>query len=264
MTEDITWTATLIEDLKKCKDDIVYFTEKYIKITDLDAGLTTIKLYDWQKIELNNWINNRFSNCISARQIGSTTIQAIFALHQSLFTKNYIITLCYNKQEMCKHFMDIINIMYKNLPVHVIGNILIKNKHSIEFDNGSRIITTTTTSNGIRGHAVNCIIIDNLSYSARSGYWSSIGVEMCYDFHDDEIMCAAIPMISASAKGKIILCGTPPSNSCKQWNIRSEKIWNTSVYDYTHCPRFNDEWKHMMIKLYDKTTWKKEMELQYD
>lgn len=59
-----------VQELVKCKRDIVYFAEKYYKIINLDRGLETIKLYDVQKDALNAIKDNKRLIILSGRQQG--------------------------------------------------------------------------------------------------------------------------------------------------------------------------------------------------
>ena len=61
ITTEIEWTPDLISELRKCKEDILYFAENYFYIVNLDEGRQKIKLYDPQKIAIMNIINNRFN-----------------------------------------------------------------------------------------------------------------------------------------------------------------------------------------------------------
>ena len=64
------FTADMVSELIKCKDDIVYFAENFFYIINLDRGKETIKLYDAQKSMLINMVNTRFSANLAARQSG--------------------------------------------------------------------------------------------------------------------------------------------------------------------------------------------------
>lgn len=47
--EQIEYTDELIKEYIKCKEDIIYFAEKYFYIVTIDKGKHLIKLYDFQK-----------------------------------------------------------------------------------------------------------------------------------------------------------------------------------------------------------------------
>lgn len=64
------WTPKMVQELKKCKEDIIYFAENYFYIVNLDRGKEVIKLYTRQRQILRSLINNRFTILLSCRQFG--------------------------------------------------------------------------------------------------------------------------------------------------------------------------------------------------
>ena len=56
----INFTQEQIEEYLKCRQDPIYFTQKYFKIVNLDKGLININLYDFQKEILNLYHENKF------------------------------------------------------------------------------------------------------------------------------------------------------------------------------------------------------------
>lgn len=63
--EEFEWR---VREIAKCKRDIKYFAEKYFKIISLDAGLTTIKLYEKQKDLLDFFVGEKRCICLASRQ----------------------------------------------------------------------------------------------------------------------------------------------------------------------------------------------------
>jgi len=45
----IEWQPWQIEEYLKCKEDPIYFCEKYVKIISLDEGVINFKMFDFQK-----------------------------------------------------------------------------------------------------------------------------------------------------------------------------------------------------------------------
>lgn len=68
--QSIEWTPNLVEEYVKCQNDVVYFTETYMKIINIDKGLVNFKLYPYQKEMLTAFANNRFNIVTTARQAG--------------------------------------------------------------------------------------------------------------------------------------------------------------------------------------------------
>ena len=56
----IQFSANQIEEFMKCKNDPLYFTQKYVKIVSLDEGLVPFKPYKLQEKLIKRFHNNRF------------------------------------------------------------------------------------------------------------------------------------------------------------------------------------------------------------
>lgn len=54
----------------KCALDIDHFVEKYCKVKREDGSVGDIKLRDYQKEILNNFVNSRFNILMASRQVG--------------------------------------------------------------------------------------------------------------------------------------------------------------------------------------------------
>ncbi|MFW6281857.1 MAG: hypothetical protein ACOC1O_03570 [bacterium] len=72
--EQIDYTQEMINEIIKCKQDIIYFAENYYTILTIDKGKTNIELWDWQKKVLKVFVDppDGRRNCILkiARQSG--------------------------------------------------------------------------------------------------------------------------------------------------------------------------------------------------
>lgn len=68
--EQVTLTKEHIQEIKKCRNDPVYFAERYIKIVHVDKGLIPIQLYDYQKKLLQTFKDNRYTITLQSRQSG--------------------------------------------------------------------------------------------------------------------------------------------------------------------------------------------------
>ena len=55
--EKVTYTKEIIDEYIRCKEDIIYFAEKYFYITTIDSGKIKIPLWDFQKKILKAFIN---------------------------------------------------------------------------------------------------------------------------------------------------------------------------------------------------------------
>jgi len=67
---DIEYTPEQIEEIKRCKNDVIYFAENYFYIVNLDEGKQKIKLYEPQRDAILKIINNRRTVICASRQVG--------------------------------------------------------------------------------------------------------------------------------------------------------------------------------------------------
>lgn len=64
------YTEEQLTEIIKCKKDIIYFIETYVKIINLDEGMVPFKLYDYQKEMILGFKDNRYVICLLSRQMG--------------------------------------------------------------------------------------------------------------------------------------------------------------------------------------------------
>lgn len=77
---EINWTSEMVQEYIKCKNDIIYFAEKYFKIIGED-GLKNIKLRGFQKEFIEAMQNNRFVISCCGRQQGKcSTFNSIISV----------------------------------------------------------------------------------------------------------------------------------------------------------------------------------------
>ncbi len=90
----------------------------------------------------------------------NTTVATIILLHYALFNKEKRIALLANKGDAAREILDRIQIAFENLPKWMQSGVVLWNKGSIEFENGSRIIAASSSSSSIRGKSMSFVYID--------------------------------------------------------------------------------------------------------
>ena len=77
--EEIEYTEEQMDELIRCKLDIIYFAEKYFKIVHIDKGEHVIDLYPFQKSMLKAFVepnpDKRHLCVLASRQIGKCVSQ---------------------------------------------------------------------------------------------------------------------------------------------------------------------------------------------
>jgi len=72
------YTPAMVNELKKCKRNLLHFAENYFFIINLDRGKEKINLYSCQKKVLRTLRDGRFVILLASRQIGKTTLMTIY------------------------------------------------------------------------------------------------------------------------------------------------------------------------------------------
>lgn len=232
--QEIEWTPELVKEFVKCSQDPVYFTETYMKIINIDEGLVSFKLYDYQKEMLYNFQHSRFNIVTTARQAGKSTTTCAFILWYILFHAEKTVALLANKAETAQEILGRIQLAYQHLPKWLQQGINEWNKRSFWLENNSRVIASATSSDNIRGYSINLLFIDESAFIEN---W-------------DEFFTSVYPTISSGKESKIVLVSTPNglNHFYSIWVNAQKKDaeWNgyTPMFvHYTQVPGRDEAWR---------------------
>lgn len=232
----VEWTPELIEEFNKCKNDIIYFSEKYIKIVT-GEGLVPITLRDYQKELILSMQNNRATYALQCRQSGKTEAMRCFALHYIIFNEQKTVALLANRGATANEILGKIQTAYRHLPWWLQQGVSEWNKGSMVLENGSRILAEATSSSNIRGYTIQCLMLDEFAF-----------IE---DF--DDFYASVIPTITAGKDSKIICCTTPNglNHAYKFWNDAQEgkNDFNTIFVPWYIVPGRDVAWKEEILRL---------------
>lgn len=159
-------TPEMIEDYKRCIDDIEYFAEKHIKINNNATGLEPFKLNEFQREAIKDYKEKNIFAKIGKRIEGKTTIAAIILLHQAIFTEYRVSAVMAPTLVLSNYILDLIYDMYQNLPDYIKHNIGIttRNKSKIEFSNMCAIYSVGSNSTSLRGRTISNLYIDESEF----------------------------------------------------------------------------------------------------
>jgi hypothetical protein len=189
----IEFTPDMIAEILKCKQDPIYFAEKYIKIVHVDHGLIPIKLYDYQKDIVQSITDNRRVTVCTSRQAGKTTTAVAIILHYVLFNEHKTVALLANKGDSAREILDRIQIAFEALPKWLQQGVVEWNKGSIELENGCKIIASATSGSAIRGKSISFLYIDETAFVEN---W-------------DDFFSSVFPTISSGQSTKVLYTSTP-------------------------------------------------------
>ena len=235
------FTAAMVEELKMCKSDVVYFAENYFYIVNLDEGKQKIKLYDAQKNMLLNMVNNRFSVNLASRQSGKSTLLTIFVLWMACFNEDHRAAIVANKESTAINIFKRVRMAYEQLPNFVKPGVKDYGKTGMTLANDSSIVVSTTTATSIRGDSLTTLAIDEVAFIEShilEEFWSSV-----------------IPAVSSGKKTKVLLVSTPNGVGNKFYEIFSGaengtlSSWKAARIDWWDRPDRDEQWKQDQIQL---------------
>lgn len=163
-------TMEQLEEYEKCMKSPVYFAEKYFKIVTVDDGLQPMKLHDFQREAAEAYLDTNKLILATSRQIGKTTIATVIALHYVMFNEWKTVFILGNKESTAVEVLERIQLAYEYLPSWLKVGVEEWNKTSVVFENGSKIRSAATSSDGIRGKS--CVAGDmqvNVDIQHKSG-----------------------------------------------------------------------------------------------
>lgn len=154
------YTAQQIDEFRKCADPDtgpMYFMDNFFYIQHPTQGRMLYHPYDYQRRLIETYHNYRFSISMMPRQTGKSTSAAGYLLWYSMFIPDSTILVAAHKYTGSQEIMQRIRYAYESVPDHIRAGAVDYNKGSLTFDNGSRIVSATTTENTGRGMSISLL-----------------------------------------------------------------------------------------------------------
>mgnify|MGYP000870001826 CR=1 FL=1 len=176
----VSYTKEQIDELKACMDPVTgptFFIENFMYIQHTTKGRQKLELFDFQYELINNYHNFRRSVNMVSRQMGKTTVAAGYLLWYAMFNEDATILIASNKYDGAQEIMHRVRYAYESVPDHIRAGAKSYNKRSIDFDNGSRIVATTTTENTGRGMSLSLVYLDEFAFvepGIAKEFWTSL------------------------------------------------------------------------------------------
>lgn len=230
------YTPEELEEIRKCKNDPVYFASNYAQVMTED-GIQQIKLRDYQEEIVQSFKDNRFNCLMASRQIGKTVMSGVFIAWYLVFHTDKNVLAVANVASTTKEVLDKIKSVLENLPFFLKPGCISNNVMSLKFDNGCRLIGRTTTKNTGIGFTIHVLYIDEFAHINPS--------------YLDFFYRAIYPTISASTNSKVIITSTPNGMN-RFYEIYMDAINGQNTYvplrvDWWQVPGRDEEWKKMTI-----------------
>ena len=170
-------TQSEMNELIKCKYDARYFIENYVKVQHPTRGAVLFKFYPYQKRVLGDLLSTNKNIILQPRQSGKTVLIVAYCLWLTIFNDDFSIGVAAHKGSGAKEIISRLKYAYESLPHWMKPAVSSYNVHDVEFDNGSSIVSQTTTENTFRGLSFSFLYLDEFAFVKpliASEFWTSI------------------------------------------------------------------------------------------
>ena len=250
---EISFTEEQVKEFIKCSKNPGYFIENYVKIVSIDEGLIPFHLYDFQKEMIGTFHNNRFTICKLPRQSGKSTVLIAYLVHYLIFNETISVAILANKAQTARDLLGRFQLAYEHLPEWLQQGVLNWNKGSLELENGSKILASSTSASAVRGGSYNLIFLDEFAFVP-----SNIA---------EQFFSSVYPTISAGKTSKVVIVSTPHGMNMFY------KLWQDAVNEknefvpidvhWTEVPGRDDEWKEQTIRNTSEQQFLQEFECSF-
>ena len=159
-------------------DALIFFLRNYVKIQHPERGSILFALRPAQEEILENWLKERYSIVLKARQIGWSTLVATLALWLTFFyADNFVMMLSKGEREAV-NLLQKATYAYDRLPTWVKERgpkRLTKNLKKLAFDNASTIESLPSKEDPGRSATASLVIVDEWAFLENAEEaWASI------------------------------------------------------------------------------------------
>ena len=174
------FTEQEVMDMAQCMDPALgylHFARNFFHIQHPVKGKVKFEPYEYQERLLQAYHNFRFNINMLPRQSGKTTCASAYLLWYAMFHPDQTILIAAHKYTGAQEIMQRIRYGYELCPDHIRAGVVSYNKGSIDFDNGSRIVSATTTGNTGRGMSISLLYCDEFAFlqpNIATEFWTSI------------------------------------------------------------------------------------------
>jgi hypothetical protein len=259
-------TEEQLREFVRCADPVTgpnHFLSNYFFIQHPTKGAIQYIPFEYQQRLISTYHNYRFSISLMPRQTGKTISAAGYLLWYAMFVPDSTILVAAHKYLGAQEIMQRIRYSYENCPNFIRAGVTSYNKGSLDFENGSRIVSQTTTENTGRGMSISLLYCDEFAFvrpTIASEFWTSI-----------------TPTLSTG--GKCIITSTPNSdedqfaqiwraaNKCFD-NFGNETKLGTNGFKafssrWQEHPDRDDAWAEQMRSQLGEERFRREMECEF-
>ena len=174
------WTDEQLAEFAKCADPITgphYFMSHYFYIQHPVRGKMLYNPYEFQSRLIDTYHNYRFAIAMMPRQTGKSTSAAGYLLWYAMFVPDSTVLIAAHKYDGAQEIMARVRYGYEMCPDYIRAGATNYNRGSIDFENGSRLMSATTTESTGRGMSISLLYCDEFAFvrpGVASEFWTSI------------------------------------------------------------------------------------------
>ena len=247
------FTKEQVLEFYACRNDPIYFAEKYVKIVSLDEGLTAFKPYHFQKKLIKNFHESRFNICKMPRQTGKSTTCVAYLLHYVVFNDSVNVGILANKAATARELLGRLQTAYENLPKWMQQGIISWNRGSLELENGSKILAASTSASAVRGMSFNILFLDEFAFVPNH--------------IADSFFSSVYPTITSGKSTKVIIVSTPHgmNHFYRLWHDaeRGKNEYVPTDVHWSEVPGRDAKWKASTIANTSEAQFKVEFECEF-
>ena len=181
---------------QKCAEDPIYFIRNYVKIKTEDRGVIPFEMFDFQEQMIRDFHDHNRVVILKSRQMGISTLIAAYVLWVMVFHEGKNTLIVSIKETTAMEIVSKIKLAHEKLPGWIkqfTGGLKQENKHSLQFQNMSMVLATSSASDSTRSFSASFVIFD----------------EAAFIDDIDELWTSAQPTLSTVKDGKAIILSTP-------------------------------------------------------
>ncbi len=247
------FTPKQVQEFIKCSKDPIYFIRKYIKIVSLDEGVIPFNMYDFQEEMVTKFHENRFNIAKLPRQSGKSTVVTSYLLWYVIFNPNVNVAILANKAPTAREMLGRLQLSYENLPKWMQQGIIGWNKGSVELENGSRLLASSTSASAVRGMSFNIIFLDEFAFVPNN--------------IAEQFFASVYPTITSGKSTKVIVISTPHGMNLyyKLWHDaeRGKNQYTHTEVHWSQVPGRDQKWKEETIKNTSPEQFQVEFECEF-
>lgn len=249
------WTEKELKEIAKCKDDVCYFANNFIKAKSEDGRWRKMKLRDYQYDILRSFQNDRNVIVLASRQIGKSVMAAIFILWYCIFEKEKNVVITSYVARAANMVITNLQEYYLNLPFFLKPGVKKWLTTSMHFENSNTIVGQSTTIKTATGMTVDLLYCDELG---------KVHQNIAPLF-----IAAVMPTLSSINNSKMLITSTP----CYYPNGEFDRLYLDSLQgkndfanhrvDWWQVPDRNEEWYEKEKQRIGETLFNREYGLQF-